>query len=114
MFEKPDDANGRRWIDGVAVRLVIEADVTAGNRYVQRATCCANPFDCFGELPHDLGPLRISEVEAVGRAERLRTSAGDVARRLRNREHRAAKRIEVAVSAVSIDRHGERAIGPLD
>ena len=60
------------------------------------------------------GPLGIAEVQAVGRGERPRAGAGDVARRFGDREHRAALRIEIAVAAVAVDRHRQRAVGPLD
>ena len=38
-----------------------------------------------------------------------RAGAGDVARGLGDREHRAAARIEVAVAAVAVGRHRQRA-----
>ena len=44
----------------------------------------------------------------------MRAGAGDVARRLGDREHRAAPRIEVAVAAVAVDRHRQRARRALD
>ena len=43
-----------------------------------------------------------------------RAGAGDVARRLGDGQHRAAARIEIAVAAVAVDRHRQRAIGALD
>ena len=72
------------------------------------------PFDRLRELPHDRRPLGVAEVQAVGRAERPRAGARDVARRFGHREHRAAIRIEIAVAAVAVHRHRQRAIGALD
>jgi hypothetical protein len=39
----------------------------------------AMPFEAADELAHDLGPLRIAEVEIVGVASGLRADRGDVA-----------------------------------
>ncbi len=50
------------------------------------------PSTAFANWPHDGRTLRVAEVEAVGRGERSRAGAGDVARRLGHREHRAAGR----------------------
>ena len=72
------------------------------------------PSTALRELPHDRRPLGVAEVQAVGGAERPRAGARDVARRFGDREHRAALRIEIAVAAVAVDRHRQRAIGALD
>ena len=80
----------------------------------ERAARLADAFDRLRELPHDRRPLGIAEVQAVGRAERPRAGARDVARRLGHGQHRAAVRIEVAVAAVAVDRHRQRAVGALD
>ena len=64
----------------LAVGLVVEADVAAGDRDVERPAGRAHALDRARELPHDLGPLRVAEVEAVGRADRQAAGAGDVAR----------------------------------
>ena len=66
------------------------------------------PGDRLRELPHDLGPLRIAEVQAVGRANRQRAGARDVARGLGDRQARALSRIELAEAAVAVDRHRQR------
>ena len=68
---------------------------------VERTAGVADAANRLGELPHDLGPLGIAEVQVVGRADRLAAGARDVARRLGHREHRAAIRIEVAEAAVA-------------
>ena len=68
-----------------AVRLVVEADVAAGDRDVERAARRANTLDRARELPHDLRPLGIAEVQAVGRADRQAAGARDVPRRLGHR-----------------------------
>ena len=100
-----DTQDGRR-VDGLAVGLVVQAHVAAGDRDVQRAACFGDALDGLGELPHDVGPLRVAEVQAVRRAHREGARAGHVARRLGDRQPRALARVEVAVAAVAV--HGER------
>src|SRR5438067_1409226 len=110
-LEKTDDTNHRRRVDGMAIGLVVEADVAARNRHVERSTRLANPFDRLCELPHDRRAFRVAEVQAIGRAERPGAGARDVPGRFSHGEHRAPMRIEVAVPAVPIDRQSQRAIG---
>ena len=100
MLEQADDADDRRGIDRPAVRLVVQADVAAGDRHAERAAGLADALDGLRELPHDRGPLGVAEVEAVGRAERTGAGAGDVARRFGHREHRAAPRVEIATDEI--------------
>ena len=57
-------------IDRLAVGLVVEADVAAGDRDVERAARLGDALDRLDELPHDLRPLRVAEVQAVGGADR--------------------------------------------
>ena len=57
VLDQADDAEHRRRIDRLAVGLVVEADVAAGDRDVQRAAGLADAFDRLGELPHDFRPL---------------------------------------------------------
>ena len=42
---------------GAAVGLVVEADVAAGDRHVERPAGFADAGDRLRELPHDLGPF---------------------------------------------------------
>ena len=100
--------------DRPAVRLVVEADVAAGDRDLQRPARIADPRHRAGELPHDLRPLRISEVQAVGGADRPSAGAGDVAGRLRHGQHRPAVRVEKAVPPVAVDRERQGARRALD
>src|SRR5262249_48959818 len=104
VFEHANHADDGRRIDRFAVGLVVEADVAAGDRHVQRATRFANTFDRSRELPHDRRPLRITEIQTVCSADRKRTRTRDVSRRFRYGQHRPTLRIEVAVPAVAIDR----------
>ena len=90
VVEQADHAEHRRREDRAALGFVVEADVAAGDRHVERAAGVADAADGFADLPHDLGPLGIAEVQVVGRADRLAAGARDVARRFGHGEHRAA------------------------
>src|SRR3546814_20598434 len=61
--------------------LVVEAEVARHDRIVERAARLAHPVEAAGDLPHDLGALRVREVEAVGDRERRGADRGDVAPR---------------------------------
>ena len=50
--------------------LVVEADVAAHDREVERAAGLGHAFDAADDLAHDLGPLRVAEVQVVGDGER--------------------------------------------
>src|SRR5438270_12804480 len=68
--------------EGVAVLvlgLIIEADVSAHDREVERAARFGDAFDATDELAHDIGPLRVAEVEAVSDRQRLRPDRAEVA-----------------------------------
>ena len=70
IIDDADDADHRSRIDRLAVGLVVEADVAAGNRRIEGAARLGDPFDRLDELPHDLGTFGIAEVQAVGRTDR--------------------------------------------
>src|SRR4029450_7930363 len=114
VLKQADDADHRRWIDSASVGLVIQADVAPSDRHAERATRITNPLDCLGELPHDRRPFGIAEIQTVGRPQGTRTRASNVACCLSHRKHRASIRIEVAVTAVSIDRQSQSAISTLN
>src|SRR4029079_15687487 len=82
----------------LALGLVVEAHVAAHDREVERATGFGHPFDAADELAHDLRPLRVAEVEAVGDRERLRADRAEVAIGLGDRLLPAFVRIGVAIA----------------
>ena len=83
IVEQPDAADRRRRQDGAAaarrLALVVEADVAAHDREVERAAGFAHAFEAADELRHDLGPLGVAEVEAVGDRERPGADRAEVA-----------------------------------
>src|SRR5262249_12231655 len=114
VLQQTDDADRRSRVDGLPIGFVVETDVSARNRYVQRTACLADPGDGALELPHDAGALWVAKIEAVGRADWACAGTRDVPRGLGHSEHGAEVRIEIAVAAVAVERHRERAIRSLD
>ena len=84
VFSSADDADHRGGVDAFAEGLVVEADVAAGDRRIEEAAGFGHAFDGFHELRHDLGPLGVAEVEAVG--------GGDAAARRRSRDCGSTRR----------------------
>ena len=62
------------------------------------------PSIACGELPPDLGLLRVAEVEAVREADRLAADARDVPRRLEHRERAAREGIEPRDATLAVER----------
>src|SRR4051794_35703460 len=74
VVEEADAADGGGGQDrGTAPRrlaLIVEAYVPAHDREIQRAAGFGHAFEAADELGHDLGALRVAEVEAVGNGKR--------------------------------------------
>src|SRR6266404_5763062 len=69
----------RRGIDAFAQRLVVEADIAAGDWSLQGFTGLGQAIDDLRELPHDLRLFRVAEVEAIGGSHRNGTGTRDIA-----------------------------------
>ena len=69
----------------------------------------AMPVDRLGELPSDLGLLRVSEVEAVREADRLPADTGNVPCGLEDGERAARERVETRDAALAVEREREPA-----
>src|SRR5262249_59328007 len=92
----------------------VEADVPGDDRYLQLPARGGQAPGRFRELPQDLRPLGIAEVEAIGEAERLAADARDVSSALGDGQPRAFEWVEEDEARVAIDGQGERAVGALD
>ena len=65
-----EHADHRGRVDRGGARLVVEADVAAGDRDAEGLAAVGEAADGLGELPHDRRVLRGAEVEAVGDGDR--------------------------------------------
>src|SRR5712692_8638884 len=67
ILDQPDHAHHRRGMDwrGTA-RVVVQAHVPAHDRHLQRAARMRQAVDRLFELPVDLRPVGVGEIEAVG------------------------------------------------
>ncbi len=114
VLERIDDAehsDDRRRMHAAGRALVIERDISACDRCVQRDTGLANSRNGFPELEEYLRAGRISEVETVGDSERACTGACDVARGFDDGNSTANSRIERDVTTVAIGLERDGAIG---
>ena len=107
---EPDAAHDRRGMDRAAVGVVVERDVAGDDRQRERLARLRHALDRLGELPPDLGLLRVAEVEAVGEPERLAPGAGDVARCFENRGSATRERVERADAPRAVEREREAAV----
>src|SRR5262245_15219218 len=75
VLQKSDTTDGRRRQDRAApagrLALVVEADVARNDRIVEHLARRAHAFEAANDLSHDLRPLRVREVEAIGYCQGL-------------------------------------------
>ena len=105
VVELPDDGDGRRGKDRLAVGFVVEAHVAGHDGRPEGDAGRGQPVDRLREAPHLLGYLRVSEVQAVGQTERLRAHTNDVARAFRYCHGAAPKRIDLDMPPVAVRRY---------
>ena len=79
--------------DAAERRLVVQADVAAGDRDAECGRRLGQAADRLGQLPVRLGHVRVAEVEAVGEPERPSAGDADVARALGHGQRRAERRV---------------------
>src|SRR6185369_16938971 len=78
----PADRGGRENGEARPILIlgfVVEADVAAHDRKIERAAGFGHTFDTAHELAHDFGPLRVTEVQAVGDGQRLCSDRAEIA-----------------------------------
>ncbi len=93
---------------GAGGRLIIEADIAAGDGNVRRPRQpSARPLDGLLEHVEILGIMRVAEVEIIGEGERLRAGHGKIARAFRDGDQRAEPGLRGDVVGVAIDGGGE-------
>ena len=114
IVEKADHADGGSRVDSPPLRLVVEGNVPRHDGNVPLAAGLGDPPDGLLELPHDLRPFRVAEVQAIGHPDGPGARAGQVPRCFGHGRARSFVWIEPAVAVVAVHRQGERQGRPLD
>ena len=119
VLDQADAADRGRGEDRLAgavlgLGLVVERDVAGDDREVERAAGLGHALDAADELAHDLGPLRVAEIHAVGGGERAGADRAEVAIRLGDRLLAALTRVGEAIARRAIGGDGERLVGAVD
>src|ERR1019366_5803959 len=94
VFEKAEDAENWRGINGLAERVIIKTDVAAGDGDLQRGAGFGDAVNAFTEFPHHFGLFGIAEIQAIGGGKWTRTTARNVARGFGDGGLRAFARIQ--------------------
>ena len=112
LFDNPNHRHRRRRIDGSqGTALIIEGNITPGDRCVEGpATLCQTP-NRFFELPEDLGIVGVAEIKIVGRAHGDRSGTGQITAGLGDGGFSALVGIEIHVAPVAIDGEGDVLVG---
>ena len=114
LLDQSDHPDDRRRVDRQPPGLIVEAHVPAHHGNLQGLAGIGNPLDGEDELPHDVRPLRVPEIEAIGQGQRPGAGADKVARGLSHGDTCADVWIEHAVETVAVRRDGERLVRPFD
>src|SRR5262249_40426422 len=102
VVEQAEDADDGSWIDGFAEGFIVEADVAAGDGCAEGGRGAGDAIYRLGELPHDFGFFRATEVQTVRGGDWTRAASGDIAGGFGHGVHRAELRIELAPAAVAV------------
>src|SRR5207248_3987730 len=100
VVDDADHPDHRGRVDGAALGVVVEADIAADDRQVERATGVGEPAGGLLQLPVDLRLVRVAEVQAVGDGDRPGAGGDDVASRFGDRDLGTQVGVELAVAAV--------------
>ncbi len=99
---------GRGRVDGTHGVLVVEADVAAGHRGIERSAGLRQSTHRFLQLEEELGVMRIAEIQIIRAAQRSRTGAGQIACAFSHDRLAAFVRIQIDVNTVAIHREGNK------
>src|SRR5690349_15874716 len=102
VIEDAKDPDYRSRINRFAKSFVIETDVAAGDRSLERVAGFREALDSFAELPHHFRLLRATEIEAICGCDGTRAAGSDIASGFGDGVHRAEARTELAPSAVAV------------
>src|SRR5258708_36737509 len=103
------DRDSRRgWIRS-ALCLVVEAHIAADHGRIERQRRVAQPLDAADKLPHYLGALGITVIQAIRDTGGTGACASDIAGSLTYGGNRAEIRVERACAASRVDPQCARA-----
>src|ERR1051326_2275112 len=114
VVQNADDSKHRCGVYPFAQGFVVEADVATSDGNLEFLAGLCKAVDGLRELPHDRRLLGISEIQAIGCADRIRPGAGDLASGLSDRMHRPEPRIEIAPASIAIEGHRQATLRALD
>ena len=107
--DEADAADHRCRVDRAAVGLVVEGDVARHDGNAEHLARARHALDRLGQLPRDLGLLRVAEVETVGCGKGATSRAGDVAGGLEDRAGARGPCGRRRGAAGAVERDGEPA-----
>src|SRR6202012_1237471 len=96
ILNNPNNPQHRSRINPLPLSLVVQRNITPGNRSPQRITSLGNPIDRRRKLRHNLRLLRIPKVQTVRSRHRSRPRTSHLPRRLGHSMHRPKLRIEIS------------------
>src|SRR5205085_4201674 len=114
VVQHTDNPEHRCGINAFAQSLVVKADISTCDRDFELLAGLSQSVDNLRELPHNVSFFRIAEVEAVGCRDRRRAGTSDVACRLGHCMHGTEAWVEIAPTAVAIQRHGQPSLRAFD
>src|ERR1051326_7144107 len=114
IVQNADDSKHRRGVYPFAQGFVVEADIATSDGNLEFLAGLCKAVDGLRELPHDRRLLGISEIQAIGCADRIRPGAGDLASGLSDRMHRPEPRIEIAPASIAVESRCQPSLRALD
>src|SRR6185437_14501513 len=100
-----DNSDYRCWMNGNAESFIVETDIAARDGSLKKPACIRHSLYRFNELRHDLGALRVAEIQVIRGGDRVRAHHRKIAAAFRDNELCSLARIERAISSVSVKGH---------
>ena len=79
IIQNTHTANRRCRHNAAPIGFVVKRDIAGNDGKIERATRRAHAFQTTDKLPHNLGPFRIAEIQAIGNGKRRSTGGTDIA-----------------------------------
>ena len=118
VLKDADTANRRGRQNGASatgcLAFIVQADIAAHDRKIERTAGFAHAFQTPHELRHDFRALGVGEIETIGHRQRARAHGVEIAIGLRNSLLAAFIRIGIAIARVAIGRDCQRLVRAMD